>query len=134
MEYLDAPMRQVDLLIAAHESETQDQIDVVVEVELVEIVDNDLEGFLDILADRVGNPLISNISYEVVGNKSNALYIRVQADTSEVIIDTSDWTIDECQHYLDFKGVDLDTVEVDDDDVDGWRNYVMNQTNGGITP
>ena len=124
MEYLDAPMREADLLIHFHE---HGYIDVVVAVELGEIIDNDLDGFDDILCDRIGSILLSNLKYEVVGNKSNILYIRVQCDASNIDLDTHDWTVDECKRYIHYVyGSDIVKEScVLDNDVNGWRNYVM---------
>jgi hypothetical protein len=59
--------------------------DVVVPVELSEIIDNDLEGFLDIIGERVGSPLMQNIGYHVVGHNDNTLHLEVHGDVSEDI-------------------------------------------------
>ncbi len=52
----------------------------VVSVELTDIIDNDLEGFLDILEERlIGTAgMLTDINYDVVGNGlSDSIHIRV---------------------------------------------------------
>lgn len=51
----------------------------IVDVELYEIIDNDFEGFLDILSDRTSsdNMLLTDISYRIVGHEGDTLKIEV---------------------------------------------------------
>lgn len=57
----------------------------VVEVDLSEIIDTDLEGFLDILSERAtGSPLLMDISYKVIGCENDTLKIEVDGDPSEI--------------------------------------------------
>lgn len=57
-----------------------------VRVDLCEVIDNDLEGFLDILSERAtGGPLLMDISYRVVAvEQDSTLVIEVDGDDSEV--------------------------------------------------
>jgi hypothetical protein len=54
-------------------------------VELHEIINNDLEGFLDILSERaVGNGLLMDIAYRVVAVQDDGtLILEVDGDDSE---------------------------------------------------
>lgn len=50
----------------------------IVDVELYEIIDNDFEGFLDILSERVSDTvLLTDISYRIVGHDGDTLKIEV---------------------------------------------------------
>lgn len=53
-----------------------------VTVDLSEVIDNDLEGFLDLLAERSGHPLLMDITYTLVSASDGALYLTVSGDTS----------------------------------------------------
>lgn len=62
-----------------------------VKVSLSELIDNDLESFLDLLGERlVDNPCLMNVSYKAVGitdiDSGDAdIIIEVTGDVSEVI-------------------------------------------------
>lgn len=58
----------------------------VVAVELSTFVDNDLEGVLDALGKSLvdGGELLAGISYEVVGQQGNTLYVLVSGDASGI--------------------------------------------------
>jgi len=56
--------------------------DVIVPIHLSDVISKDFEGFLDILAEAVGSPLMSNINYNVVGHDDNILHIEVHGDVS----------------------------------------------------
>lgn len=61
-------------------------ISVDVEVELNAIIDDDLEGFLDLLCELVGSPFLQNIDYQVSGYAGdNMIIITVTADASEAV-------------------------------------------------
>ena len=51
-----------------------------VTVELNEIIDNDLEGFLDLILERAGEPLGMDVSYYVKGVDGSTLTITVEYD------------------------------------------------------
>lgn len=64
-------------------------IAVQVEVDLSEIIDNNLEGVLDVLSEKAtGTEVLSNISYSVVGHQGNTLTVRVTGSIE--IIDVED--------------------------------------------
>ena len=57
----------------------------VVQVDLREIIENDLEGFLDILSERAtGSSLLMDISYRILSVENNSLMIEVDGDPSEI--------------------------------------------------
>lgn len=55
---------------------------VLIKVELSEIIALDLEGFLDLISERAGFPLLMEQSYEVEGHEDNTLVLRVRGDVS----------------------------------------------------
>src|SRR4051812_17445220 len=53
----------------------------VIPIDLDVFSDNTLEGVLDIMSDRlVGDELLMDISYEVVGHRQNELHLRVSGN------------------------------------------------------
>lgn len=57
-----------------------------VRVSLCDVIDNDLEGFLDILSEGLtGSPLLMDINYNVDHNEDDDLIIYVTGDASEII-------------------------------------------------
>ena len=60
-----------------------------VEVELGELIDNDLEGFLDLISTRaVGNGMLSDISWSLVDFKrpgDDTIILDVSGDVSAVV-------------------------------------------------
>jgi len=58
----------------------------VVLVDLSDAIDNDLEGWLDLLSEKLtGSPLLMDINYRVVGQRDNELKIEVTGDVSGII-------------------------------------------------
>lgn len=58
----------------------------VVAIDLSDAIDNDLEGWLDILSEKLtGSPLLMDISYGVVGHDGDELHVKVTGDISQVI-------------------------------------------------
>lgn len=60
----------------------------VVKVTLMEIINNDLEGFLDIIPEKLtGSCCLMDVSYEIVGAApgKDAILIKVTGDISEVV-------------------------------------------------
>lgn len=100
----------------------------VVAVELSDIIENDFEGFLDILGEKIGFPLLSNITYKVVGfQQDDVLLIQVEGDTSESEPDFDEWSIEECMKFIDVQcGLDCNTIEISTDEshrenVEAWQ-------------
>lgn len=62
-------------------------ITVIIEVGLDELTDNDLEGVLDIISDKVlGSCLLMGFSYEVSGVASpQSVYMKVTGDPSQAL-------------------------------------------------
>jgi hypothetical protein len=53
----------------------------VIPLDLSDLIDNDLEGVLDLMSERLtGGPLLSDISYRVRGHDGNTLHIEVEGD------------------------------------------------------
>jgi len=61
----------------------------VIKLEISEMIDNDLEGFLDILSEKLtGSVCLMEIGYKVVGcTEDECVLMRVSGDISEVIED-----------------------------------------------
>ena len=63
-----------------------DRVTGLVRVSLCDIIDNDLEGFLDILSEGLtGSPLLMDIDYNVDHAEDNDLIIHVTGDASTII-------------------------------------------------
>lgn len=58
---------------------------IVVPVTLGELLDNDFEEFLDLLAERAGYDLLQEIGYSVEGHDEDTLHIRVSGDASGLL-------------------------------------------------
>lgn len=81
MSTLTAPLTHDELAALADEDGF---IEVNVLVNLDEIIDNDLEGLLDILCERVGASLLMDINYSIVkAEDSHTLVIAVNGDVTE---------------------------------------------------
>jgi hypothetical protein len=90
---------------------------VVVPVEIWELISNDLEWVLDILSLKAtGTTCLNNISYEVVRNTGNTLYMRVtgQVDLIEDLEEFNEsqlpevpWTVQVCRIGFGFHQVEL---------------------------
>ena len=54
-----------------------------VDIGLDDVIENDMEGFLDMIAEKTGNPLLMDISYRVVrANPDGTLRLEVCGDDS----------------------------------------------------
>lgn len=90
---------------------------VVVPVEVGELISNDLEWVLDILSEKAtGTTFLNNISYEVVRNTGNTLYVRVtgQVDLIDDLEEVDEnqlpevpWTVQICRIGFGFHQVEL---------------------------
>lgn len=59
-----------------------------VRVYLAEIIDNDLEGFLDLISEKLtGSTLLMDIEYRVVGHESanDLILLEVSGDVSSIL-------------------------------------------------
>lgn len=56
----------------------QMDVDKVINVELHHMIDYNLEGFLDIIAEKTGHPLLMDIEYEAVGVCNGEVMLRVR--------------------------------------------------------
>lgn len=79
------------------EKEIRDNIDEngticgIVRVELDEIIENDFEGFLDILSERlIDSPCLMGTDYKIVGHEGDkCLHFRVMGQV-ELVVDEDD--------------------------------------------
>jgi hypothetical protein len=53
-----------------------------VDIDLTEAIDYNTEGFLDMICERAGVPLLMDISYSVRGCKANTITLDVTGDNS----------------------------------------------------
>lgn len=53
-----------------------------IQVELSEIIDVDFEGFLDLICERAGFGLLTELEYRVVGAKHGGIVIEVQGNVT----------------------------------------------------
>ena len=68
-----------------------------VRVHISTLIDNDFEGFLDIISEElVGNDLLMDINYDVVAlAEDNTLVLKVSGDVSNIIDESDDDDADE---------------------------------------
>lgn len=63
----------------------------IVKVELSDMIENDLEGFLDLISEKLtGSPLLMDIGYEPVSVSEEELYLLVSGDVSEICDEEQD--------------------------------------------
>ena len=68
--------------------EKENQIHGFVRIHLSEVIDNDLEGFLDIISEQLtGSPFLMNISYNVDHTEADDLILYVSGDASDIILE-----------------------------------------------
>lgn len=80
MPYIKLPN---DTIVSMDE---HDYITVTVEVDLSEFINNDHEGVLALLSEKAtGTELLSDISYTVIGHRSNMLEIKVTGCISDLL-------------------------------------------------
>lgn len=81
-QVLEKPLTKTELM----KVEIDGYVSGVVTVDLSEFIDNDIEGVLDILSERLtDSPLLSDINYEVVGHDGDTLHVKVTGDIVEII-------------------------------------------------
>lgn len=81
----------LDKPLTAEDVDSDGWVRGVIRVELSELISNDLEGVLDILSERLtGSGLLSDITYDVVGNDGDTLFVRVSGDAGLI-----GWATDE---------------------------------------
>ena len=63
----------------------------IVKVELSDLIENDLDGFLDLISEKLtGSPLLMDIGYEPVSVSEEGLYLLVSGDVSEICDEEQD--------------------------------------------
>ena len=90
-EYLYGPVSEENIRKYADDN---NYIKGIVEVHISDLIDHDLEDFLDIISTRlVGDELLSDINYDVVGlhpDDKNIMYMLVSGDVSLILEDLED--------------------------------------------
>ena len=90
-EYLYGPVSEENIRKYADDD---NYIRGIVEVHISDLIDHDLEDFLDIISTRlVGDELLSDINYDVVGlhpDDNNIMYMLVSGDVSLILEDLED--------------------------------------------
>lgn len=80
--------------------EGEGYIEGVVAVDLSDVIDNDLEGFLDLISYKMtGTELLMDITYNVVGHEEDMLFIRVRGDVSNIVDCEDDDSYDDEEDY-----------------------------------
>ena len=63
----------------------------IVKVELSDLIENDLDGFLDLISEKLTeSPLLMDIGYEPVSVFEEELYLLVSGDVSEILDEEKD--------------------------------------------
>ena len=64
----------------------------VVAVDLSEIIEGDLESFLDLLSEKLTDTeLLMDVTYEIAGFEENGLFLKVTGDVSNIVsVDNGD--------------------------------------------
>ena len=81
------PMRSAEDVIAARDE--NNYVEGFISIHISTMIDNDLEGFLDIISEElVGSNLLMDINYDVVGlEDDNMIILKVRGDASEICSD-----------------------------------------------
>ena len=80
--------------------ENEGYIEGVVAVDLSDVIDNDLEGFLDLISYKMtGTELLMDINYNVVGHEEDMLFIKVRGDVSNIVDCEDDDSYDDEEDY-----------------------------------
>ena len=58
----------------------------IIEVDIHEFINQDLEGFLDLISERLtGSPLLNGSNYDVVGREGDSILLKVTGDASLIL-------------------------------------------------
>lgn len=70
--------------LSASDMDAKGWVKGVIAVDLSSLIDSDLESFLDLISVKlVGNELLMDARYRVVGHDGNTLHLAVEGDASE---------------------------------------------------
>lgn len=90
-DYLSGPISQEDIQKFSDENH---YVEGVVKVHISDMIDNDLESFLDMISIRlVDSELLMDVNYSVIGlceDEPDTLYLLVRGDASMTLDDTDD--------------------------------------------
>lgn len=57
-------------------------------VDLYEVIDNDIESFLDLISERLtGDTLLMDVHFEILSGEKNSLILMVSGHTGEMNLD-----------------------------------------------
>ena len=66
--------------------EENNEVTGVIRIELSDAIENDLEGFLDFISEKLtGSPLLMGIDYEVIVADKDWIYLKVTGDASTIL-------------------------------------------------
>jgi hypothetical protein len=116
---LDKPlsMRQI---VAMSKADEHGYIEGIIRMDISDLIDNDLEGVLDIMSERLtGGGVLSDIAYTVIGHEDNELFIKVCGDADSVIEnDGFPWNLDKDDEVtVDGKTFQIGDTEFPSDEV-----------------
>lgn len=85
---LQQPVIRRQELVEQYHNQPEHNVSGIVRVDLHEIIDTDLEGFIDLCSERlVGSTLLMDVNYRIVGVEGETLLIDVSGDPSMVVDD-----------------------------------------------
>lgn len=83
MEVLMQPFSTEEIMVKKDEN---NYIEGVIRIDLSDAIDNDSEGFLDLISEKlVNSSLLMDINYEIVGSMHSSLLLQVSGDVSCLI-------------------------------------------------
>lgn len=100
-DYMENPFTNEEILIVVDENYILEGL---VKIELADIIDNDLEMFLDVLDESLtGGLMLQEINYEMVKciSEENSIIFKVSGDVSDRIYELEEESFDFIDEYLD---------------------------------
>lgn len=83
VNYLTKPLTMEEM---KKQMEEKNEVTGVIRIELSDAIENDLEGFLDFISEKLtGSPLLMGIDYEVIVADKDWIYLKVTGDASTIL-------------------------------------------------
>lgn len=83
VNYLIEPLTIAEM---KKQMEEKNEVTGVIRIELSDAIENDLEGFLDFISEKLtGSPLLMGIDYEVIVADKDWIYLKVTGDASTIL-------------------------------------------------
>ena len=83
VNYLIEPLTIAEM---KKQMEEKNEVIGVIRIELSDAIENDLEGFLDFISEKLtGSPLLMDIDYEVIVADKDWIYLKVTGDASTIL-------------------------------------------------